>query len=156
MIAMSALDLFPAADIDTKRSTEKRRFDVMRDDGVASKDHLHIVTTNQVRDITTCSCMDDCRAQHEENLTVMRTSLFHLASDLMNCEYLDLLGGDGTLHESKRFTVSGTLKRLHANAIMSNHHLFTNLHFVHRPNISAMIGLIEHDSDIHLDIFYVY
>src|SRR5260370_2555579 len=121
MIAMYALELFHAAEIDTKRSTEKRRFDVMRDDGVASKDHLHIVTTNQVRDVTTCPCMDDCRAQHEENLTVMRASLFHLARDLMNCEYLDFLCGDSTLHKTKLLAIPGPLKRLKSNTIIPHH-----------------------------------
>src|SRR5436305_3138485 len=128
----------------------------MRYDCISSKDDLHIATTNQIRDVATCSGMDDGRAEHEENLTVMCASLYHLACNLMNCEDLDLLCGDSALHKCKRFAISGTLKRLNANTIMSNYDLFANLHFVHWFAVSAMIGLINHNSNIHLDIFYMH
>src|SRR5947199_3510971 len=128
MVTMSTLDLFPAVKVDAERSTEKRRFDIMRYYCIASEDHLNIATTNQVCYVTTCPCMDDCRAEYEENFTVMCASLFHLARDLMNCEYLDLLGGDSTLHKSERLAIPGPLKRLNTNTIMPNHDLFANLH----------------------------
>src|SRR5437773_6850431 len=103
MVAMSTLNLFATSEINTEGSTEQRRFDIMRYDCVPSKDDLHITTTYQIRDISTCSCMDDCRAQHEENLAIVGTSLFHLTRDLMNCKYLDLLCRNSALHKSKRF-----------------------------------------------------
>src|SRR5438876_1728590 len=156
MVAMSTLNLFATSEINTEGSTKQRRFDIMRYDCVPSKDDLHITTTNQVRDVATCSGMDDSRAEYEENLTVMLSSLFHLACNLMNCQDLNLLCGNGTLHKSERLAIPGTLKRLHANAIMPNHDLFTNLHFVHWFAVSAMIGFIKHNSNIHLDIFYMY
>src|SRR6266566_5558923 len=156
MVAMSTLNLFATSEIDTKRSTEQCRFDIMRYDCVPSKDDLHIATTNQVRDVATCSGMDDSRAEHKENLTVMCASLFHLACNLMNCEYFDLLCGDSALHKCERFAISGTFKRLNANTIMPNHDLFANLHFVHWFAVSAMIVFIKHNSNIHLDIFYMY
>src|SRR6266496_1687615 len=153
---MSALDLFPAAKVDAERSAEECRFNIVRDNCIPSEDHLHVATTYQIRDISTCSCMDDCRAQHEENLAIVGTSLFHLTRDLMNCEYLDLLCRNSALHKSKRLAISSPFKRLNTNTIMPNHDFFANLYFVHWFTKSAMIGLIKHNCDIHLDIFYVY
>src|SRR5436305_473686 len=127
----------------------------MRYDCISSKNDLHIATTNKVRDVATCSGMNDRRTKHEKNLTILHASLFHLACNLMDSEHLDLLCGDSALHKCKRFAISGALKRLNANTIMSNHHLFTNLHFVHWFAVSAMIGFINHNSHIHLDIFYL-
>src|SRR5438874_12118942 len=111
MVAMSTLNLFSTMEIDTKGSPKQCRFDVMRYDCISSKDDLHIATTNQIRNVSPCPGMDDRRAKHKENLTVLGASLFHLACNLMNCEYLDLLCGDSALHKCKRFTISGTLKR---------------------------------------------
>src|SRR5260370_12668168 len=128
----------------------------MRYDCISSKDDLHIATTNQICDVPASSCMNDRRSEHEENLTVLGTSLFHLACNFMNYEYFDLLCGDSALHKCKRFTIPGTLHRLNANTILSNHDLFTNLYFVHWFAVSAMIGFIKHNSNIHLDIFYMY
>src|SRR4051812_43828624 len=123
MIAMAAFYLFATAQVNAERGTEKSRFDIVCDDGVAPEDDLYITTADQVRDVTTSSCMDDSRAKHEQDLAAMGTCFFHLASNLVNSEYLDFFRGDIALHESKRFAFTRTLKWLYANAVVADYHL---------------------------------
>src|SRR5690242_20212157 len=100
--------------------------------------------------------MDNCRTEYEEDLPVPFAGLFHLARNFMYCEYFDFFGGDSTLHESKRFAISGTLEWLNADAIMSSDDLLTYFHFMHWFAISALIGFVNDNSDIHFDIFYLH
>src|SRR5215471_10248033 len=128
----------------------------MGNDCITAKDDLNVVTTNQFGDVATCSCMDDSRTEHEENLPVTPACLFHLARNFVYCEYLHLLGGDGALHKCKRFAISSTFEWLDANTSKSDHYLFTDLHFVHWFAVSTMSGFINDNRDIHFDIFYLY
>ena len=60
------------------------------------------------------------------------------------------------MHEGERLAIPGPLKRLHANAVMSNHDFLSNLGFVHWFTVSATIVPIKHNSDIHFNVFHVY
>src|SRR6267154_496371 len=122
MIAVPTLYLFSAAQVNAERGTEKSRFDIVCDDGVAPKDNLHITTADQIHDITARSCMDDGRAKHEQYFTASVTSFFHLTSDLMDGKDFDFFSGDVALHESKRFAFTCTLKWMYTNAIMTDHY----------------------------------
>src|SRR5258708_10327985 len=156
MIAVSTLDVFTAAEIDCERSTEKRGLDMVRDNSSASEDRLDIATTKQVCYVTARSRMDDRRPEHEKNLAVMGARLFHLACDLMDRQYLNFFSRDRTLHKSKRLAVPGTLERLHANTLVPNYHFIANAHLVHWFAISSIMVLVNHNSDIHLDIFNLH
>src|SRR5260221_8314298 len=156
MIAMSTLDLFAAAEIDAERGTEKRGLDIVRDNSIASEDHLDIATTNQVCYVTARSRVDDRRPEHEKNLAIKGACLFHLACDLMNRQYLNFFSRDRTLHESERLAIPGTLERPHSNTLMPNYHFIANAHLVHWFAISSIMVLVNHNSDIHLDIFNLY
>src|SRR5260370_7797448 len=114
MIAVSALDLFTAAEIDTEGGTEKGRFDIMGHDGVATEDYLDIATTNQVGNVTTGAGVNDGRAKHKENLAVARTCLFHLTSNFVDRQHLDSFPGNITLHETKRSPFARSLNLAHA------------------------------------------
>src|SRR5437868_14947193 len=98
MIAVSALDLFTAAQIDTEGGTEKGSFDIMGHDGVATEDYLDIATTNQVGNVTTGAGVNDGRAKYKENLASACTCLFHLTSNFVDCQHFDSFRGDIALH----------------------------------------------------------
>src|SRR5712692_9752027 len=70
MVAVSALYLFAALQVDAQRGAEERGFDVMRDDGVAAKDDLYVVVPDQVNDVAARAGVYDCRAKHKEKLAV--------------------------------------------------------------------------------------
>src|SRR5437879_5311444 len=103
----------------------------MSDDGIATEDYLYVVTANQVGDVTSCTCMDDGGAKHEENFAATFAGRLHVASNLVNGEHFGFFRGVVTLHESEGFTVAGTFKWMDANTIMVDDDLFSNFHFVH-------------------------
>src|SRR5256885_13065669 len=90
----------------------------MRYNRIATKNHLHIVTTNEIGHVTTGTGMDHSGTKHKENFPLTGASLFHLLGNFMNSQNFDFFGGDATLHEGKGFAITRTLKGLHANAIV--------------------------------------
>src|SRR5260370_9036725 len=114
MIAVSTLDLFAAAEIDAERGTEKRGLDIVRDNSIASEDHLDIATTNQVCYVTARSRVDDRRPEHEKNLAIKGAVLFHLASDLINRHDLTFFSRARTLHDSEPLAIPCTPPHHHS------------------------------------------
>ena len=153
MIAVPSLDLFAAAQVNTEGGAKEGRFDIVGYNRVAAKDHLHIVTTNQFGDVAARAGVDDGWTQHKEDFAVARARLFHLAGDFVDCQYLDLFGGDVALHEGEGFSFARALERLHANTIMADDDQLTHLHFVHGLAIRTTSGGVDDDGNIH---FYAF
>src|SRR6266567_6258322 len=113
MIAMSTFDLLTTTQVNTERSTEERRLNIMRHNRIATKNHLHIAPANQVRDIATRSSMDHRRTKHKEYLPTTLPRLLHLMCNLVNRQHFHLFRRHITLHEGKPLTFTGTLKGMH-------------------------------------------
>src|SRR6266566_2757508 len=156
MIAVSALDLFTAAEIDAQGGAEKSSFDIMGYDGVATEDHLDIATTNQVGNVTTGAGVNDGRAKYKENLTVACTCLFHLTSNFVDRQHLDSFRGDIALHEGEGFPFARSLKWMDANTVMPNHNLLAYLYFVHGSAIGPATGPVNDHSHIHLNTLNIH
>src|SRR5437588_983202 len=150
---MPSLDLFAAAQVNTEGGAKEGCFDVVGYNRVAAKDHLHIATTNQFGDVATSAGVDDGWTQHKEDFAVARARLFHPAGNFVDCQYLDLFGGDVALHEGKGFSFARALERLHANTIMADGDQLTHLPFVHGLTISTAFDGVDDDGDIH---FYTF
>src|SRR5579859_863155 len=149
---MPALHLLAGLQVDAQRGAEQRGFDVMRDDGIAAEDNLYVAALDQVGNVATRARVNHCRAKHEQNLSLTYARLPHLLRDFVDCQHLDLFGRDVALHKGECFTIPGALKGDDANTIVSDHHLVANLDLVHRLAIGAIMGAINHDGYIHLDL----
>src|SRR5579875_2060194 len=125
---MSTFDLLTGTQVYAERGTEEGRLDIMRDDGVATKDNLHIATPQQLSHVAARSSMDHRRPQYEQDFTAMSARLLHLACDLMNRQHFGFFGRDIALHKGKGFSITATLKGLHANPTMPNNHLLADLY----------------------------
>src|SRR2546423_11521695 len=117
MIAMSTLDLLAAAQVNAERGAKEGRLDIVSHNRIATKDHLHIATTNQVGHVSTCTRVNDGWPQHKEDFTVARARLFHLTSNLADRQHLDLFRGDAALHKGKGISFTRALKWLHSDTI---------------------------------------
>src|SRR5579863_5733115 len=155
MVAVSALHLFAALQVDAQRGAVKRGFDIMRNDGIAAKDDLYVVAPDQVGDIAARARVYDCRAEHEENLALADARLPHLARDFMDGKHFDLFRRGGALHEGERLAVPGALEWNDTNTIVTGDYLITNLDFVHWFAGGAVMKAINHNGDIHLDLLNI-
>src|SRR5450759_3201843 len=155
MIAMSTLHLLAAAQVNAERGAKEGRLDIVSHNCIAPKDHLHIATTNQVGHVSTCSRVNDGWPQHKENFTVVRARLFHLTSNLVDRQHLDLFRGDAALDKGKSISFTRALKWLHTNSIMAYDNLVTHLHFMHRPAKGTAFDAIDDDRDIHLGPLHI-
>src|SRR5207247_7416386 len=139
--------------VNTEGGAKEGRFDIVGYNRVAAKDHLHIVTTNQFGDVAARAGVDDGWTQHKEDFAVARARLFHLAGDFVDCQYLDLFGGDVALHEGEGLSFARALEGLHANTIMADDDQFTHLHFMHGLAIRTTSSGVDDDGNIH---FYAF
>src|SRR6266566_6297555 len=128
----------------------------MRYNRIATKNHLHIVTTNEIGHVTTSTGMDHSGTKHKENFPVTGTSLFHLPGNFMNSQDFDFFRGDATLHEGEGFALTRTLKGMNTNAIMPDNHLIAYLYLVHGPTVSTPYHLVNYYSHVHFDTFNLY
>src|SRR5712691_13258770 len=138
MVAMSTLDLLTTTQVNTQRSTEKCQLNIMRHNRIATKNHLHIASTNQIRNIATCPSMDYLRTKHKKYLPTMLLRLLHLTCNLVNRQHLHFFRGHITLHKGKPLTFTGTLKGLHTNAFRAYHHFVPDLHLVHGLTVGTL------------------
>src|SRR5487761_787514 len=99
MITMSALDLLTCAQVYAERSAEQGRFNIVRHDGIAAENHLHIATAHEFHNIAACARMDDGWSQHEKNFSTVSASLLHLLCYFVNCQYFHFFRGDVALHK---------------------------------------------------------
>src|SRR2546423_12625765 len=123
MIAMAALHLLTAVEVDTKRGSEEGRFDIMGHDSVAAEDNLDIATSNEVGNVTARARVDNGRAKHKENPAVFGSCLFHLTGNFGDRQNFESFRGDIALHEGESFPFTGPLKWMDANTLMPNHDL---------------------------------
>src|SRR5579883_737340 len=154
VITVSALDLLAAAQIDAQRRAEKRRFDIMGNNGIAAENDLNVPLTDKLSDVAACARVDDRRAEHKENTAAPGPRLFHLARNLMDGQHLDLLSRDAALHKGEGLALPGAFKGLHANPAVSDNHALTYLHFVHWLAIRAPLCYIDNDRHIHLNALH--
>src|SRR5579872_302830 len=156
MITVSTLDLLAGAQVYAERGAEQGRFNIVRDNGIAAENHLHITTAYEFCYIATRACMDDGRSQYEQNLPAASACLFHLLCYFMNCQHFHFFRGDVALHKGERFALAGAFKGLDADTAMSNDDPIAHDYFVHRFTVGTIISIINDNSNIHFDAFDGY
>jgi hypothetical protein len=84
VITVPMLDRLAGCEVDTERGTIQRRFYIMRNDGIASKDHLYVAFPDKSSHVLASGGVDYRWTQHKQDLAVMGAGLAHLIGHLID------------------------------------------------------------------------